>query len=510
MPPAEHTVRSSPRQDDVVCGVEPPPLAMPRQKQLGHAARFEVPDTGAAQASKSFPAARPALWRQRQIQSQEREGLLDGRPARPRANAGFGLGEVSYDVLRTSGLPLLFLLKTDAPIASLRRFSRCALGSLPFEAVCARKETREFCARVFGQLAMRHVLSESALHAKCPGSMIPQKVAADSPALRQGSVRLVSASGEGNVFLGCKSGEREDAWKTVSAGSDEGALMDKPLFSVIIPCFRDHEFARGAVRSCLDQLDVVSLEVVVVDDGSDEQDYLAFAEGLLGETRVKVLWQPNVGLAAARNRGVKESTGQYLLFLDADDLIGSRYLCTVQGVIYMVRADPRCVILSPFSYFAHPGEKASSLMAHFRAPRLMSWPFFNRFCILTGNCFPVSSCVISRVVYNEAGGFDERLTHHEDWELWIRIVKAGARVRYTDGGYAAATHVRMRRGLMSNTKAMRSSQREVIARHATGVASVLSFRAGWTILRLFRWMLILVQLALGCPDQHTRPGRPRQ
>lgn len=286
--------------------------------------------------------------------------------------------------------------------------------------------------------------------------------------------------------------------------------MDQPLFSVIIPCFNDHDFARGAVQSCIDQLENGGLEVVVVDDGSDERDYLAFAESLSREAGVKVLWQPNAGPSAARNRGVKESTGQYLLFLDSDDEIGRRYFSTVQRLILKEKADPRCIILSPFSYFAHPGEQISSLMAYFRAPRLMSRPLFDRFCMLTGNCFPISSCVISRELYDEVAGFDERLTHHEDWDLWIRIIEAGSRACYTDGGYADATYVRMRRGHMSNTKAMRSSQREVIARHATGVASVLSFRAGWTILRLARWILILVQLALGCPDQHVRPERPQQ
>ena len=49
--------------------------------------------------------------------------------------------------------------------------------------------------------------------------------------------------------------------------------MDQPLFSVIIPCFKDHDFARGAVQSCINQLDIGGLEVVVVDDGSDERDY---------------------------------------------------------------------------------------------------------------------------------------------------------------------------------------------------------------------------------------------
>jgi glycosyltransferase involved in cell wall biosynthesis len=285
--------------------------------------------------------------------------------------------------------------------------------------------------------------------------------------------------------------------------------MDQPLFSVIIPCFKDHDFARGAVRSCINQLESGGHEVVVVDDGSDERDHLAFAESLSGVAGVTILWQPNSGPSAARNRGVAESKGQFVLFLDSDDEIGPRYLSTVKRVILGQRAEPRCVILSPFSYIAHPGEQVSSLMAYFRAPRLTSWAVFDRFCMLTGNCFPISSCVISRELYNEVAGFDENLTHHEDWDFWIRIIETGPRVCYTDGGYADATYVRMRRGQMSNATAMRSSQRAVIARHATGVASVLSFRAGWTIVRLARWILILVQLALGGPDQHVRPERPQ-
>lgn len=297
---------------------------------------------------------------------------------------------------------------------------------------------------------------------------------------------------------------------TLMPCSGEGAHMSQPLFSVIIPCFRDHDLARGAVRSCLDQLDVEGIEVIVVDDGSDERDFLAFATSFAGESRVKVLWQPNAGPSAARNRGVKASSGHFLLFLDSDDEIGQRYFVNVKEKIGEWCEQPRCVVLNPFSYFSLPGDKVSSFMAFFRAPRLMSWVCFDQFCILTGNCFPISSCVISRALFDEVGGFDERLTHHEDWDLWIRVIKARPRLFYTDAGYAGATHVRMRRGHMSNTQAMQSSQRQVIERYATGVASVLSFRVGWTSLRLLRWLLILMQLALGCPDQHVRPVQQRR
>ena len=89
-----------------------------------------------------------------------------------------------------------------------------------------------------------------------------------------------------------------------------------PICSIIIPTYQHAEYLRTAVISALDQ--TVPCEVIVVDDGSTDatQDVLwDFGP------RIRVLIQPNLGVAAARNAGIEFSRGRYLQFLDADDTL---------------------------------------------------------------------------------------------------------------------------------------------------------------------------------------------
>lgn len=91
-------------------------------------------------------------------------------------------------------------------------------------------------------------------------------------------------------------------------------MSDTPLISVIIPCYNHGKYLSKAVNSILEQ-DYKNTEIIVVDDGSTDdtkQQAEKFAE-------VKYVYQPNQGLSAARNKGISASTGEFLLFLDADD-----------------------------------------------------------------------------------------------------------------------------------------------------------------------------------------------
>ncbi|ULQ56295.1 glycosyltransferase [Flavihumibacter rivuli] len=87
-----------------------------------------------------------------------------------------------------------------------------------------------------------------------------------------------------------------------------------PIISVIIPCFNNGQFLSKAIESVLSQ-GMGGVEVVVVDDGSSDNT----AEVVRCFTGVKYYRQRNRGLSAARNKGVKVSKGNYLVFLDADD-----------------------------------------------------------------------------------------------------------------------------------------------------------------------------------------------
>jgi len=93
-------------------------------------------------------------------------------------------------------------------------------------------------------------------------------------------------------------------------------VRGSPVVSVIVPCFNHGQFLREALASI--GTPVVHTEIVVVDDGStdDTPDVVATFDT---SNEFRGIRQPNGGLAAARNRGLKESRGKYVVFLDADD-----------------------------------------------------------------------------------------------------------------------------------------------------------------------------------------------
>lgn len=115
---------------------------------------------------------------------------------------------------------------------------------------------------------------------------------------------------------------------TISTGPWSGplpgpSLYAVPRYSVIIPTYNRSELAQRAVRSVLTQVDFPAdeLEVVVVDDGSEDGTAEALRAAFPGEPRLRVLRQPNAGECPARNAGVAAARGTYLVFLDSDDIL---------------------------------------------------------------------------------------------------------------------------------------------------------------------------------------------
>ena len=92
------------------------------------------------------------------------------------------------------------------------------------------------------------------------------------------------------------------------------------LLSVIIPCYNSSQYLPGAVDSVLENFDD-QVEIIVVDDGSTD-DIGSVLEGLKQRyLQLHSISQSNQGVAVARNNGAKSSKGDFLLFLDADDVI---------------------------------------------------------------------------------------------------------------------------------------------------------------------------------------------
>lgn len=96
--------------------------------------------------------------------------------------------------------------------------------------------------------------------------------------------------------------------------------MDKEKISVIIPCYNVEKFIRKTVESVLRQ-NYNNFEIILVDDGSKDNTLLELKKLEKRDTRVKVYFQKNKGVSAARNFGLKQISGKYIYFLDGDDFI---------------------------------------------------------------------------------------------------------------------------------------------------------------------------------------------
>lgn len=97
-------------------------------------------------------------------------------------------------------------------------------------------------------------------------------------------------------------------------------MSSNPKVSIIIPAYNSEDTIRGCLDSILSQTEE-KIEVIVVDDGSEDQTEEICSEYAQKDTRLQLITQHNSGPGPARNRGIENATGEYLYFVDSDDMI---------------------------------------------------------------------------------------------------------------------------------------------------------------------------------------------
>ena len=180
-----------------------------------------------------------------------------------------------------------------------------------------------------------------------------------------------------------------------------------PKVSVIIPTHNRRDYLREALASVLAQT-YQDFEVIVVDDGSTdgtEEIVRAFPE-------TRYIFQENRGVSAARNVGVARSNGEWLAFLDSDDLWQPSKLA-IQ--IEFFTAQPHARICQTEELWLRNGVRVNPHTKH----RKPSGDIFARslhLCLVSP-----SATMMRRELFESAGGFDEALPACEDYDLWLRI-----------------------------------------------------------------------------------------
>jgi glycosyltransferase involved in cell wall biosynthesis len=188
------------------------------------------------------------------------------------------------------------------------------------------------------------------------------------------------------------------------------AAQGPPLVSVVIPCWNQAHYLGEAIASVLGQTHP-RLELVVVDDGSGDNSSEVAAR-FPGVRRVR---QPNKGVAAARNRGLVESAGEYVVFLDADDRLLPRALEVGVG---RLDAEPEAAFAAGMPRDIGRGGK---VIREARQPLVTR----DHYLKLLEECFiwSGSSLVYRRAALDAVGGFNEGRVAADDYELYLRLAR---------------------------------------------------------------------------------------
>ena len=188
--------------------------------------------------------------------------------------------------------------------------------------------------------------------------------------------------------------------------------MNAVTVSVIIPAFNSRRWIREALDSALNQTSV-PIEVIVVDDGSTDGTSDVLAEY---GSRIIVLSQPNAGVSAARNRGMRAARGDVIAFLDADDVWHPRKLELQMRVLV---DQPEISVLGTRAV-AWPARESTAAVDD-PVPTVVR---FGSDELAIKNRLTVSSVVVRRSVVEAIGEFDTTLQGAEDHDYWLRAAEA--------------------------------------------------------------------------------------
>ena len=187
--------------------------------------------------------------------------------------------------------------------------------------------------------------------------------------------------------------------------------MSTPKVSVIIPNYNYGRYLRKTIDSVLAQ-SYPNVEVVVVDDGSKDNSLEILREY---EGKVLTIEQRNGGVSSARNSGVKNSDGEFVAFLDADDLWLPEKL---EKQIAKFQANPEIgMVHCAMTYIDAEDRVKNEIETGLDGWISEEFLRFERSCVVGAG----STALVPRAVFDEVGGFDSRQTTAADWDFSYRI-----------------------------------------------------------------------------------------
>jgi len=189
-------------------------------------------------------------------------------------------------------------------------------------------------------------------------------------------------------------------------------MKDTPVISVVMPCYNEAKRISGAVQSVFEQT-FRDLELIVVDDGSRDDSLQVIAALAKRYPRLKYFSQENRGPGPARNLGLRQASGEYIAFLDADDAW-----------------HPQCLERLHATLSRHPDAALTYCgWQNLGVPENRGKPFIppdyerpDKIEVMLRGCrWPIHAALTRKASIDAIGGFDEQWSTSMDYDLWLNL-----------------------------------------------------------------------------------------
>jgi glycosyltransferase involved in cell wall biosynthesis len=243
--------------------------------------------------------------------------------------------------------------------------------------------------------------------------------------------------------------------------------MSEELVSIIIPCFQQGRFLQDCIKSLQSQ-SYTSWEALIVNDGSTDETEMRSSDLIQTECRIRYFYKSNGGASSARNFALSLCRGKYIQFLDPDDKLEFNKLShQVQfldsnpliNMVYgnaLYFTDGASTVFRKHFYDEDSGDDWIEESALDKRSIVQK--------ILEKNIFPICAPLFRKIFVDRVGMFDESLTHHEDWDYFLRAAIGGMQAVYQPGLHSNAFIRTHSNSLSQNRAAMAESMLEIRVR----------------------------------------------
>ncbi|OSB14031.1 glycosyltransferase [Clostridium botulinum] len=233
--------------------------------------------------------------------------------------------------------------------------------------------------------------------------------------------------------------------------------------SVVIPCYNCKKYIKQTVKTLLNQT-VLPKEIILIDDNSSDNTIEALEEIQFTNKEIVRVFnlKENKGPSFSRNYGVDKSTGDYIVFMDSDDL-ASPYLIekSLKNLKNMNKENDEKWILSYTSY-VQIDENDNIISDTIKGiqvepEEILGYEFVRNTIITT------SGVIIYKSTFLKAGKFNKNLSYSEDWDLWLKVAALGG------FSYVDEPLIKVRRrenSLSSNLRNMKEGERTVLNQYS--------------------------------------------